>query len=102
MLKSELITKISAKHPHLKKNEVELIINTMFNEIRQSLINGHRVELRRFGSFDIKKKPARIGRNPKTGEIIHIKERYAPFFKMGKALKDRLNEEYNKELKQKS
>ncbi len=91
MIKSELIQKISAANPHLYHRDVERIVNVIFDEIVDALARGDRVELRGFGAFTVKHRPAREGRNPRTGEPVPVEEKFVPFFKTGKDLRDRLN-----------
>ena len=91
MIRSELIQKISEENPHLVQQDVARIVNTIFSEITEALANGNRVELRGFGAFSVKKRDARIGRNPRTGESVQVDQKYVPFFKTGKLLRDRLN-----------
>ncbi|MCU9848906.1 integration host factor subunit beta [Defluviimonas sp. WL0024] len=91
MIRSELIQKISEENPHLFQRDVERIVNTIFEEIIEALARGDRVELRGFGAFSVKKRDARIGRNPRTGESVEVEEKHVPFFKTGKLLRDRLN-----------
>jgi len=91
MIRSELIEKIAAENPHLYQKDVELIIDTIFDEIIEAMANGNRVELRGFGSFSVKLREARIGRNPRTGESVSVAAKAVPFFKTGKLLRDRLN-----------
>lgn len=91
MIRSELIQKIADDNPHLIHRDVERIVNTIFNEITDALASGNRVELRGFGAFSVKKRDARIGRNPRTGESVQVEEKHVPFFKTGKLLRDRLN-----------
>lgn len=91
MIRSELVEKIAAENLHLYEKDIELIVFTIFNEIINAMVRGDRVELRGFGSFSVKKRKSRIGRNPRTGEVVSVKERYVPFFKTGKLLRDRLN-----------
>ena len=91
MIRSELIQKIAEENPHLYQRDVERIVNTVFNEITNALANGNRVELRGFGAFSVKQREARVGRNPRTGESVHVEEKCVPFFKTGKLLRDRLN-----------
>ena len=91
MIRSELIQKIADDNPHLYHRDVEKIVNTIFNEITDALASGNRVELRGFGAFSVKKRDARIGRNPRTGERVEVEEKHVPFFKTGKLLRDRLN-----------
>ncbi|WP_413852944.1 integration host factor subunit beta, partial [Albidovulum sp.] len=89
---SELIQKIADENPHLYQRDVERIVNTIFEEIIEALARGDRVELRGFGAFSVKKRDARAGRNPRTGDSVAVEEKHVPFFKTGKLLRDRLNE----------
>jgi integration host factor subunit beta len=66
-------------------------VNVIFEEIIEAMARGDRVELRRFGAFSVKKRDARTGRNPRTGEAVEVEEKHVPFFKTGKLLRDRLN-----------
>lgn len=92
MIKSELIQKIADENPHLFHRDVERIVNTIFDEIIDAMASGNRVELRGFGAFSVKKREARQGRNPRTGENVPVDEKHVPFFKAGKLLRDRLND----------
>ena len=91
MIRSELIQKISEENPHLFQRDVERIVNTVFEEIIHAMARGDRVELRGFGAFSVKKRDARQGRNPRTGESVSVDEKHVPFFKTGKLLRERLN-----------
>ena len=91
MIKSELVQRIAAQNPHLYQRDVENIVNAILNEVTQALARGDRVELRGFGAFSVKSRPARTGRNPRTGESVHVAPKHVPFFKTGKELRDRLN-----------
>ncbi|WP_298260396.1 integration host factor subunit beta [uncultured Litoreibacter sp.] len=91
MIRSELIQKIADENPHLYQRDVERIVNTVFEEIVDAVASGNRVELRGFGAFSVKKRDARTGRNPRTGESVQVDEKHVPFFKTGKLLRDRLN-----------
>ena len=91
MIRSELIQKISEENPHLFQRDVEKIVNTIFDEIIEAMARGDRVELRGFGAFSVKKRDARAGRNPRTGESVSVDQKHVPFFKTGKLLRDRLN-----------
>jgi integration host factor subunit beta len=91
MTKSELIARLAAKNPHLYQRDVERIVATIFDEIAAALSEGDRVELRGFGAFSVKQRDARIGRNPRTGDAVHVSEKFVPFFKTGKQLRERLN-----------
>jgi len=83
MIKSELVQHISAQNPHLYQRDVENIVNAM--------ARGDRVELRGFGAFSVKQRPARTGRNPRTGAHVAVDQKCVPFFKTGKEMRERLN-----------
>lgn len=91
MIKSELVQTIANRNPHLYQRDVENIVNAVFDEITDTLSKGNRVELRGFGAFGVKARPAREGRNPRTGETVKVDEKWVPFFKTGKELRERLN-----------
>ncbi len=91
MTKSELIQRIADLNPHLYHRDVERIVTTIFDEVSEALARGDRVELRGFGAFSIKHRDARVGRNPRTGTAVNVSEKYIPFFKTGKQLRERLN-----------
>ena len=97
MIRSELIQKIFEENQdrssdnQLTMRDAEKIVNTIFDEITEAMARGDRVELRGFGAFSVKKRDARIGRNPRTGESVEVEEKHVPFFKTGKLLRDRLN-----------
>lgn len=93
MIRSELIQKLAEDNPHLYHRDVERIVNTIFDEITGAMARGERVELRGFGAFSVKRRDARTGRNPRTGETVAVEEKHVPFFKAGKLLRDRLNGE---------
>lgn len=91
MTKSELIKAIARAAPHVPKKDVETAINAVFDAMTEALRRDHRIEIRGFGSFVVKRRPARDGRNPKTGQKVFVPSRRAPFFTAGKALRERLN-----------
>jgi integration host factor subunit beta len=91
MTKSELVARLAAANPHLYHRDVERIVSTVFEEIAAALARGDRVELRGFGAFSIKRRDARLGRNPRTGEAVNVTAKYIPYFKTGKELRERLN-----------
>jgi integration host factor subunit beta len=91
MTKSELIARLAEANPHLYQRDVERIVTTIFDEIATALARGDRVELRGFGAFSVKRRDARQGRNPRTGEQVDVLEKAVPFFKTGKQLRERLN-----------
>lgn len=91
MIKSELVARIAEQNPHLYQRDIERIVNTIFEEIAAALARGDRVELRGFGAFSVKQRPARTGRNPRTGAPVDVEEKHVPLFKTGKELRLRLN-----------
>lgn len=91
MIRSELIQKIAEENPHLYQRDVERIVGVVFDQIVEAMAQGHRVELRGFGAFSVKRRDGRTGRNPRTGEAVEVDEKHVPFFKTGKLLRDRLN-----------
>lgn len=91
MTKSELIQRLAERNPHLYMRDVEKIVDTVFDEITAALARGDRVELRGFGAFSVKQRDSRTGRNPRTGENVQVEAKSLPFFKTGKALRERLN-----------
>ncbi len=94
MIKSELVQRVAAAHQHLYQRDVEAMVNAIFDEITAALARGDRVELRGFGAFTVKHREARVGRNPKTGEAVDVDEKFIPFFKTGKELRERLNKDF--------
>ena len=91
MIKSELVQKIAERNPHLYQRDVENIVNAILDTITEALARGDRVELRGFGAFSVKKRDARTGRNPRTGETVSVSEKFIPVFKTGKEMRLRLN-----------
>jgi integration host factor subunit beta len=91
MIKSELVQRIASQNPHLYQRDVENIVNAILGEIVTALARGDRVELRGFGAFSVKNRPARAGRNPRTGEHVAVDKKSVPFFKTGKEMRERLN-----------
>ncbi|MGQ4807128.1 DNA-binding protein HU 1 [Candidatus Entotheonellaceae bacterium PAL068K] len=87
MTKAELVEKV-AKETELTKKQTETIVNILFNSIIEALRQGDKVELRGFGSFRIRQRNPREGRNPKTGDTVHIPAKQVPFFKAGKELRE--------------
>lgn len=92
MTKSELIQKMALEAPHLTVREIEKVVNAIFEAIMAALSQDNRVELRGFGAFSLRKRQARDGRNPKTGDSVHVDAKNMPYFKPGKLLRQRLNE----------
>jgi integration host factor subunit beta len=93
MTRSQLIAQLVERNPHLMTRDAERVVATVFDEIADALARGDRVELRGFGAFSVKRRDARQGRNPRTGETVEVGVKNAPYFKTGKELRDRLNGE---------
>ncbi|QCI23846.1 integration host factor subunit beta [Buchnera aphidicola (Macrosiphoniella sanborni)] len=91
MTKSGLFTKITKKKIHISNKIIRLAIIEMLKHMTTSLAKGKRIEIRGFGSFSLHYRSPRIGRNPKTGEIVQLNEKYVTYFKPGKQLRDRAN-----------
>ena len=91
MLRSELIETLAVEYPHLRTSDLEAVVSTIFDMIEEALANGDRVELRGFGAFSVRRRDARVGRNPRTGESVHVPPKAVPFFKAGKELRARVN-----------
>ena len=87
MIRSELVQKIAEDNPALNVADAERIVTTIFDEIISSISSGKRVELRGFGAFSVKKREARTGRNPKTGDAVSVDSKHIPFFKRRKLFK---------------
>lgn len=95
MLKSDLIERISSQNPHLYQRDLEKVVNAILDEIVKALSRGDRVELRGFGAFSAKTRGAHTGRNPRTGVVVQVAEKAVPFFKTGKEIRSRLNQQGN-------
>jgi integration host factor subunit beta len=91
VIKSELIQKLAEENPHLFQRDIENIVDAILDQVGDALARGDRVELRGFGAFSVKNRPARVGRNPRTGEKVAVEEKFVPQFKAGKEIRERLN-----------
>ena len=91
MTKGELIETI-AQHQDFNLKKAELVVNTIFDTMSEALKSGDRVEIRGFGSFEVREYGAYTGRNPKTGDEVEVAAKKAPFFKTGKELRERVND----------
>lgn len=91
MTRSELIQVLAERNPHLYLRDIEKVVDAFFGGITGALVEGDRVELRGFGTFSVKTRDARVGRNPRTGESVKVDEKKLPFFKTGKELREKLN-----------
>lgn len=90
MTKRDLIEEIACRYPAYSRRDAEIIVNTIFESMTEALCNGDRIEIRGFGSFVVRHRDAREGRNPKTGDIVAVSAKKVPFFKVGKELKLRI------------
>ena len=102
MIKSELVSKLTEQNPHLYQRDIEQVVKAILDTIRDTLAQGGRVELRGFGTFTVKKRGARAGRNPRTGEAVFTSEKVVPAFKAGKEMRHRLNPASPKRAKKRS
>ncbi|MFO0774862.1 MAG: HU family DNA-binding protein [Nitrospiraceae bacterium] len=91
MTKAQIIERLSEDVPTLTKRQAEIVVNTVFDSIRDSLRNGDKTEIRGFGSFRLRSRRMKEGRNPKTGATVAVPAKKVPFFKAGKELKELLN-----------
>jgi integration host factor subunit beta len=93
MTKRQLIEKLSQSVKDLSFKDAELVVDTIFDSMAAALTRGERIEIRGFGSFEIRVRKPRQGRNPKTGAKVAVPEKKVPFFKVGKELKLRANKQ---------
>lgn len=92
MIRSELIRLIASENPHLTAQQSERLVGCIFETIIDAMAHGSRVELRGFGVFSVRKREARLGRNPRNGVTVPVQnKRVEPFFTAGKQIRDRLN-----------
>ncbi len=91
LTKSELISRIFELHPRLTTRDSDVAVNTVLCAMIGALSRGMRVEVRGFGSFSVKYRPSRDGRNPRTGETVRVPGKYVPYFRAGKEIRDKLN-----------
>jgi integration host factor subunit beta len=91
MLKSGLVRHIGAQNRHLTRPDVEKIVDAMLGEIIAGMVRGDRVELRGFGVFAVKHRPAHVGRNPRDGAHVAVDNKFVPTFKTGREMRRRLN-----------
>ncbi len=91
MTKSELVEKLAARFPQLLLRDADIAVKTILDAMSDALADGHRIEIRGFGSFGLNKRPPRVGRNPKSGEKVLVPEKRVPHFKAGKELRERVD-----------
>jgi integration host factor subunit beta len=92
MTKSELIAKLAGRFPQLVAKDADYAVKMVLDAMTAALTRGDRIEIRGFGSFALNYRPPRIGRNPKSGEKVHVPEKYVPHFKAGKELRERVDQ----------
>ena len=97
MTKSELITRLAKHFPHLVQKDAQIAVDLILNAIAESMVQGHRAEIRGFGSFNVHFRPAKLARNPKTGAAVPVPEKHAPHFKPGKGLLEAVQPEMTPE-----
>jgi len=91
MTRIDLVATIQEAIEGLNRRQCEVVVNSIFDSIRDALASGEKVELRGFGSFKVRARRSRDGRNPKTGEAVHVPSKTVPYFKPGKELRERVN-----------
>jgi integration host factor beta subunit len=99
MTKRDLIDEVNKRFPHLSRRDSEVIINAIFDSMVEALAQGDRIEIRGFGSFVVKHRRARQGRNPKSGVLVSVAAKRVPFFKVGKELESMENRSREKKRK---
>lgn len=95
LTKSDLIDSLAKNQGHLALKDVELAVKGLLEKMSQELASGERIEIRGFGSFSLHFRPARMGRNPKSGDAVALRGKYVPHFKPGKELRERVNDNYD-------
>ena len=88
MTRSDLVEELAARFGQLTQRDAEYAVKTILDAVSDALVRGHRIEIRGFGSFSVNRRPPRMGRNPRSGEAVHIPEKRVPHFKPGKALRE--------------
>ena len=92
MTRSDLVDALAAQFHQLPHRDAEMVVKAILDSMAEALANGHRIEIRGFGSFTISHRPARTGRNPRSGEAVRIPEKRVPHFKPGKALREAVDQ----------
>ena len=93
MTKRDLIEEVVRLYPRYSRRDAEVMVNAVFDSVADALRRGNRVEIRGFGSFVVRQRRARDGRNPKTGDTVAVGAKRVPFFKVGKELRLRVDED---------
>ncbi len=97
MTRSELIARLAERYPQLVAKDAEFAVRTILEAMARTLVDGHRIEIRGFGSFALSHRPPRVGRNPKSGEKVMVPGKRVPHFKPGKELRERVDAGPNSE-----
>ena len=97
MTRSELIARLAERYPQLVAKDAEFAVRTILEAMARTLVDGHRIEIRGFGSFALSHRPPRVGRNPKSGEKVMVPGKRVPHFKPGKELRERVDAGLNGE-----
>jgi integration host factor subunit beta len=100
MTKSELIARLAERYPQLVARDADYAVKTILDAMAQTLADGHRIEIRGFGSFSLNRRPPRVGRNPKSGEKVMVPEKRVPHFKAGKELRERVDSRHEERAQQ--
>lgn len=99
MTKSELIAILATRYPQLAARDTDYAVKTVLEAMAQALADGQRIEIRGFGSFSLSARSPRVGRNPKSGETVHVPGKLVPHFKAGKELRERVDSAYDAEVR---
>ena len=94
MTRSDLVDALAGQFHQLPHRDAEMLVKTILDSMAEALANGHRIEIRGFGSFSLHFRPPRVGRNPKTGDAVTLAGKYVPHFKPGKELRERVNDRW--------
>lgn len=100
MTKRQLIERLTQKVQGLSAEDAKLVVDTIFQAMTEALVKGYRIEIRGFGSFEIRKRRPKLARNPKTGAKVEVGEKKVPFFKVGKELRLRVRQGAEKQTQQ--
>ena len=91
MTKSDLIARLAERFPQLVAKDADFAVKMILDAMSDALADGHRIEIRGFGSFSLNYRPPRVGRNPKSGDKVSVPEKWVPHFKAGKELRERVD-----------
>ena len=95
MTRSDLVEELAAQFDQLTQRDAELAVKSILDAVSEALVKGQRIEIRGFGSFSVTQRPPRLGRNPRSGESVHIPAKRVPHFKPGKALREDVDRNAN-------